>query len=114
MSLLLAAGIALLGKSLAVRFFVPLLAILGIFATALLGEYIGRRRLIGLVAVVFLVGTPVFWQFGTAVWSEIPSMTLVTAGFYFFIRSRNEKNSSRLLLLFSVISGFLFVYSFFI
>jgi len=112
--ILLSAGIFLLGDDLAVHFFIPLLALLGVYMTILLGGLIGERRLIGLIAAVFLVSTAVFWEFGTSVWSEIPSMTLVTAGFYFFIRSRNEEYSNRQLILFSVISGLIFVFSFFI
>ncbi|MFZ1397444.1 MAG: glycosyltransferase family 39 protein [Candidatus Promineifilaceae bacterium] len=112
--LLLALAIFLLGNDLAVRFFIPFLALLGVYLTGLLGEKISERRLIGFLAAVILVGTAVFWQFGTAIWSDIPSMTLVTAGFYFFIRSRDPQNTNRSLLLFSVISAFLFVVSFFI
>lgn len=112
--ILLATGMFFLGQELATRFFIPLLAILGVYTTILLGELLGERRLIGLVAAVFLVTTVAFWEFGTSVWSEIPSMTIVTAGFYFFIRSRNVKNSNRKLVLFSVASGLLFVFSFFI
>ena len=112
--ILLASGMLLLGQELAARFFIPLLAVLGIYVTILLGELIGERRLIGFVAAVFLVATAVFWEFGTSIWSEIPSMTLVTTGFYFFIRSRNTQNSHRQIIIFSAISALLFVFSFFV
>ena len=112
--ILLSAGIYLLGHAVAIRFFIPLLALLGVYMTVLLGGQIGERRLVGLIAAVSLVATAVFWEFGTAVWSEIPSMTLVTAGFYFFIRSRNKEYSNRQLILYSAIGGLIFVYSFFI
>ncbi len=112
--ILLSAGMFLLGHELAIRLFIPLLALLGVYVTVLLGTLIGGRRSIGLIAAIFLVATGVFWEFGTAVWSEIPSMTLVTAGFYFFIRSRNVADSNRQFVLLSVIGGLIFVFSFFI
>ncbi len=78
--ILLAGAVSLFGSEFAIRFFIPLMALLGIYMTVLLGTEMGQRRAVGLVAAVILLATPAFWEYGTAVWSEIPSMTFVVAG----------------------------------
>lgn len=82
--LLLAAGV-LLG---AIHAVVPLLAGLTVLATYALGTSLTGSRGAGLAAAVLLATTPIFWEFGTAAWSDVPAALAVTAGMVLFLKAR--------------------------
>lgn len=112
--ILLASGIKLTNQVEAIYFVIPFFAILGTLATFFLGKLIGGDEWVGLWAA-FLVGlTSAYWTFGTAVWSEIPSVAFVTSGVYFYLLSQEPKGSKNQALIFSLLGGLLVSYSFFI
>ena len=112
--ILLAGAIALTGQPQVVHYVVPLLAIIGLIATFHLGTLLGKSEWVGLGAALLLVSAPAFWEFGTASWSEVPSLTLTTAGVCFYLLSREAKRPKRHAVLFSLLGGILISFSFFI
>src|SRR5690606_6945760 len=81
--LLLAAG-ALLG---AIHAVVPLLAGLTVLATYGLGAALTGSRGAGLAAALVLAATPVYWEFGTAAWSDVPAALAASAGLLLFVKA---------------------------
>jgi hypothetical protein len=124
--LLLAAGVLLTGWTTAVYYVTPILAVVGLIATFLVGALIGKSQWTGLWAVVILLLAPTFWDYATAPWSEVPSLAFITLGVACYLLSHryrqiadNQPASSRVkanraALLFSLAAGGLIAYSFFI
>ena len=112
--ILLSAGIKLVGLDISTRVVIPLFAMLGLLGTFLLGQTLSGRTEVGLVAAGVLATTAVFWRFGTAIWSEIPSMAFVALGYYAFLRSRQTQSDVSRLLLWSFLASLFMVYSFFL
>ena len=89
--LLLATTILLTASDAFISFAYPIFAIAGLVFTFLLGWFVSKNRWTGLLAVIIVGTTPDFWQFGTAPWSEIPSLALATIGILFFLFSRQSQ-----------------------
>lgn len=113
-SLLLAGGILLTGQTTAVFYVVPLLAVLGLLAAFGLGAIILENEWGGFWTAVVVSLAPIYWQFGTAVWSEIPAMLFVSGGFVFYLLSRQDKRPLKQRLLFSIGGALLLWFSLFI
>ncbi len=114
LSLLLALPVVLIGNLSLIYYGVPILSVLGLLLTFLLGRLITGNRWSALLATVILTTLPAYWQFGTDAWSEIPSMVFILAGTYFYLHSRQDGVSRRQFIVFSVLGGVLLVYSLFI
>lgn len=113
-SLLLAVGILLTGQTTAVSYVVPLLAVLGLLAAFGLGALILENEWGGFWTAVLVSLAPIYWQFGTAVWSEIPAMLFVTSGILFYLLSRQDKRPLNQRLIFSIGGALLLWFSLFI
>lgn len=113
-SLLMAAGILLTGKAAAAYYVVPLLAVLGLVATFYVGVLISGNEWTGFWSAALLAFAPAYCEFGMSSWSEVPSLTFITAGVCLYLLSRTEGRSSRASIILSVLGGIVIVYSFFI
>lgn len=112
--LLLAIPVAITGLQSLIYFVVPLLAVLGLIFTFLLGRLVTKNSWSALLAAAFLALLPAYWQFGTDAWSEIPSLVFIVAGTFFYLKSRETAVSHRNYLIYSLLGGSLLVYSLFI
>jgi 4-amino-4-deoxy-L-arabinose transferase-like glycosyltransferase len=129
--ILLATAIWLSGQATAVYYIVPLLALLGLAATYVIGSLVGQSEWTGLWAVVILIMSPAFWEYGTSPWSEAPSLALITSAVALYLLSQRYLLRADLLqanegtfhgrgtlaqraILCSTLAGLLFVFSFFI
>ncbi len=110
--ILLAGSILVTGSDGAVHYVVPLLATAGLLATFWLGTLAGRNAWTGLWAAAILASTPDFGEFGTSSWSEIPNLTLLTAGLCFYLLSCAAERHRRQVVMLSVLGAILIVYSF--
>ena len=111
--LLLASGILMAGPT-AVYYVVPVLAMLGTIVTFWLGKLISRSNWVGLLAAFIVATVPLYWQFGTDIWSEVPAMVSVTIGVCFYIISRQSQRPFSQILIFSMLGGLFLSYSLFI
>lgn len=113
--ILLATGIVLTGASAAVYYVVPLLAALGLLVTFCLGVLVSGDAWTGLWAAALVATAPDYWNFGTAPWSEVPSLVFVTAGTCLYLFSRRDVRPKRWTqVVLSVLGGIIVVYGFFI
>lgn len=112
--LLLALPVALTGMQELVYFVVPVMAVLGLFLTFMLGRLVTNDGWSALLATTLLAALPAYWQFGADAWSEIPSLVFILAGLLFFLQSRKETTSSKNFVIYSVLGGGLLIYSLFI
>jgi hypothetical protein len=111
--LLLAAGILLAGNG-AVHFVVPLLSAAALWLTFLLGRELVGNSWGGFWAALFLAVAPALWQFGTAAWSEVPSLVFIVAGVLVYLRSRRAQNAGTRAVALSFFAAALLTYAFFI
>jgi 4-amino-4-deoxy-L-arabinose transferase-like glycosyltransferase len=112
--ILLAGAIELTGQPEAIHYVVPLMAALGLVATFCLGTLVSKSEWTGLWAVALLALAPIYWEYGTASWSEIPSLAFVTAGVCFHILSQAEKRPRWQATVLQICGGGLISFSFFI
>ena len=113
--LLLGAGALLSGNMDAVYYVVPLLAVAGLIMTYLLGTELGKNEWVGLWAALLLAVTPAYWRFGTAPWSEVPSLFFIAAGVYLYLRSRRALGAHSVSpLILSFLAALFLGYSFFL
>lgn len=112
--LLLALPVAATGNQSLIYLIVPFLAVLGLFFTFLLGRLVTKNSWVALLATALLASLPAYWQFGTDAWSEIPSMTFILAGTYFYLQSRETAVTNWKFVSYSIVGGVLLVYSLFI
>ncbi|MCP4421013.1 MAG: hypothetical protein GY805_30755 [Chloroflexi bacterium] len=112
--LLLAAGIILTGHTTFIHYVTPLLAIIGIVGSFYLGQLVTGNRQGGLWAALILAALPAYWQFSTAAWSEVPSMTFIVIGYGLYLLSRQEERPLSHKTVLSILAGLVISYSFFI
>lgn len=112
--MLLALPVVLTGGQELTYYVVPVMAVVGLFLTFLLGRLVTKNDWSALLASVMLAALPAYWQFGTDAWSEIPSLVFILAGLWFYLQSRNEMASGRDFIIYSVVGGGLLIYSLFI
>lgn len=112
--LLMSAGIFVSQQPAAASYTVVFLAVMGVLATFWLGWLLTEHRWAGVWAAFLLVFTPLYWQFGTAPWSEIPTLAFITGGVGVFVFSRQRMQSRRTRLIFSGIAALLIGFTFFI
>ena len=93
---------------------VPALATLGVLVTWGLGWLLTGSKSVGLWAAALLVSARSYWTFGTAPWSEIPSLVFISCGVAFYILSRRNQAKEQLLLTYAAAAGLLIGFSFFI
>jgi len=113
--LLLAGAIKVTNHSSAVYYVVPLWAFFGLLTTFLLGKVVGVNAWTGLWAAAILAISPTYLEFGTAPWSEVPSLALISLGFCCYLCTRrNLRYARRNGFLLSALGGLSIAYSFFI
>jgi hypothetical protein len=112
--MLLLAGIRLTGNLQTIHYVVPFLAIVGLVFTFYLGKLVTGSLWGSVWAGVLLVASAAFWEYSTSLWSEIPSLTFVTAGICFFLLGYTPERPRRQVVLFSLLGGICLAYSFFI
>ncbi|MCB0132608.1 MAG: phospholipid carrier-dependent glycosyltransferase, partial [Caldilineaceae bacterium] len=110
---LMALVVALARTPTAVHYAAPLLTLIGLVATYFVGALAGGRRAVGLWAVLLLAASPSFWQFGTAAWSEAPSLALGTAGAALFLAARRSARTGQSRML-ALAAGLLLAYNIFV
>ncbi len=111
--LLLAAAVKITSSENAVHYTVPILAIVALISTFALGVLVSDNRWNGVWAILLMVAAPAYWDFGTAAWSEMPSMALIAGGTALFLWSR-KSDSSNYMILVSLIGGMLLGFSLFV
>jgi hypothetical protein len=112
--LLIALGIISTGTETAAHYVVPLMALIGVAFTYLLGRLLSGSDWIGLWSAVLIGLSPGYWQFSTAAWSEIPSTTIMISGLCLYLLSLQAHRTRRQVVLLSVLGGLLIGYSFYI
>ncbi len=112
--LLIALGIVATGTETTAHFVVPILALIGLLVTFVLGRLLSGNDWVGFWSAVLIGLTPAYWEFGTAAWSEIPATTILISGLCLYLISLQEQRSRRQVLVLSLLGGLLIGYSFFI
>ena len=112
--LLLATSIFLTGNSESTYFVVPIFAMLGLILTFLVGKRITDNLWSALLATVLVAAAPLYWQFGTDAWSEVPSLVFILAGSLFYLLSRRDEILDKEAILFSILGSILLIFSLFL
>jgi hypothetical protein len=112
--LLLTLPIMLTGTTQAAHYVVPILAIMTIPFLFLLGKLLSGDVWVGFWTAALVSLAPVFMQFGTATWSDVPSMVFLVAGVCFYILSRQANRPTRQIVILSITGGLLVCFSLFI
>ena len=109
---LLAAAIALTGRTGAAHVVTPLLGALAVAATALLGRYATGSWWRGWWAALIVAVMPDLWRFSTAAWSDVPSMLVITLAAALFLAGRQRRGRAAIAL--TLAAGLLLGYSIFL
>ncbi len=112
--LLIALGIIATGTETTAHFVVPVLALIGLLVTFILGRLLSGNDWVGFWSAVLIGLTPAYWEFGTAAWSEIPATTILISGICLYLISLQEHRTRRQIVVLSLLGGLLIGYSFFI
>lgn len=111
--LLLGAGISMSGAPEAALFGGAVLSMLGLTAVYLLTGKITNNRWTALLSTLLIGLIPIYFEFGTAPWSEVPTLAFASFGILLFIYSRTT-NSVKRSLLYSIGAAILLGFSLFI
>jgi hypothetical protein len=113
--LLLSLGIKLTGEVGAIYFIVPLLAVVGIAVTCLLGYLLSGQIWVGVISALIIALVPAdYWEFGTAAWAGIPSIVFTVAGVCLFLFARKRDAVDKLRIWLPILGGLFLVFSMFI
>jgi len=112
--LLIALGIIVSGTENAAHFVVPIFALVALAATFFLGHLLSRKEWAGFWAALIIGLTPVFWEFGTAAWSEIPATAILISGICLYLFSLESRRTRRQVIVLSLLAGLLITFSFYI
>jgi hypothetical protein len=112
--ILLTAGILLTERATAVHYVVPLLAMVGLVAAFALGWLWLEDVWGGWWTAVLLTTAAIYWEFGTAAWSEVPSLLFVTGGYVFYLLSRQAEQPSSQRHLFAILGALFLSFSLFL
>ena len=112
--ILLAAGILLTGQTSFGFYVVPILAIITLLLTFMLGKFCSDNAWIGLVATILLALSPLLWLYGTDAWAAVPSTFCVLAGMLLYLGSRQKKRSLTQRIGISILAGVFLVFSLYI
>lgn len=112
--LLLALSGIVTGSIETIHYVVPVLAIIGLLLTFVLGTWLVKNQWVALLSVAILALMPIYWRFGTEAWSEVPAMVFVLAGTIFYFSARSEDGSERAKMGYAILAGIALVFSLFI
>jgi hypothetical protein len=112
--LLLAAAVLITRNVNTLPYVVPLIAIVSLFFSYLLGKSLSEKTWIGFWTVVILISLPTFWYFSTSSWSEVPSMAFILIGSVLYFGSHQPKLTTNKRALLSLLGGFFLSYSLYI
>lgn len=90
----------------AASFLVALIGVIGVFYAYLLGEKLYNKK-VGLIAAAILGLTPFIVQHSRTLLTDVPSLTLLTIGFYYFIVHFQGKKT-----IYGVLAGAFFALAF--
>ncbi len=93
--LLLAAGRWITGRASAENYVVPFLAVAMLGLTFLLGRELFGREAAGWIGALVTAGGILFWEYGTAAWSEIPSAAFILLGVVAYLRVERAATTGR-------------------
>ncbi len=112
--ILLAIGPLLTGQIETIHLVAPFWALVGVVVTFFLGRHISQDEWGGFLSAAIVALSPDYWWFGTAAWSEIPTMVLGTLGTLLFLLSRQSKRKHSQKLWLSFLSACLLIFSVYI
>ncbi len=111
---LLALPIVLTGNAESAYFVVPILSIIGLILTFLLGKWLTNNLWSALLATAMLAAAPIYWEFGTDAWSEVPSLVFILGGVLLYLQSRERATVAMNGVTLSILSSVLLIFSLFL
>ncbi len=112
--ILLALPVALTGNAGAAYFVVPVIAVFGLILTFLMGKWITNNQWSALLATILVAATPIYWQFSTDFWSEVPSLVFILGGSLLYFKSRKDDVFHKNAAILSILAGTLLIFALFI
>lgn len=74
----------------AVFWVVPALAVLGLIGIYFLAYHLSQNQWLGLWATLLVAFAPTFWDFGSSIWSDLPSMSFGVGVYLFYLWAKEK------------------------
>jgi hypothetical protein len=111
---LIAAATRLFQSKEIAHYVVPILSLVSLPIVYFLGTILTGRKWVGFWSTVLLATAPIYWEFSTSAWSEIPSLVFISSGISVYVLAYREADEERPRALLMALSATLIGFSFFI